>query len=185
MVTSIIPTSANMFLSIARMSLRWLYMVMLFLLQLHCNSTFVTIVILSTKISTIKNFQISYIFNENCTFAILNQKVAGSIPVWGSEIFSEFAKAWVAKKFSFNLPSCKSLDIYLILNLVTSPTLVPSEQNISDSLAVDTCTSGVLNFVSALAQIYCYGVVCLWVPWVNFFVNWVSQSETETTTYDC
>ena len=33
-----------------------------------------------------------------------------------------------------------------------------------------------------LAQIYCYGAVCLWV---NFFVNWVSHSETETTTYDC
>ena len=25
-------------------------------------------------------------------------------------------------------------------------------------------------------------VLCVWV---NFFVNWVSQSETETTTYDC
>ena len=28
------------------------------------------------------------------------QKVAGSIPVWGSEIFSGFAEAWVAQKFS-------------------------------------------------------------------------------------
>ena len=46
--------------------------------------------------------------------ATFNQKVAGSIPVWGSEIFSGFAKASVAKKFSFNLPSCKSLDTYVL-----------------------------------------------------------------------
>ena len=58
---------------------RWLYMVMLFLLQLTQLSPQ-----LSTKISTIKNFQISYIYNENCT------------------TFATF-------------------------NLVTSPTLVPSE----------------------------------------------------------
>ena len=30
----------------------------------------------------------------------VNQKVAGSIPIWGSEIFSGFVKAWVAKKYS-------------------------------------------------------------------------------------
>ena len=40
---------------------RWLYVVMLFLLQLTQLS-----LQLSTKISTIKNFQISYIYNENC-----------------------------------------------------------------------------------------------------------------------
>ena len=50
-----IPTSANMFLSIPQMSPRWLYMVMLFLLQLTQLSSQI-----STKISTIKNFQISY-----------------------------------------------------------------------------------------------------------------------------
>ena len=40
----------------------WLYMVMLFLLQLTQLSSQ-----LSTKISTIKNLQISYIYNENRT----------------------------------------------------------------------------------------------------------------------
>ena len=54
-----IPTSANMFLSIPA---RWLSMVMLSLLQLTQLSSQ-----LSTKISTIKNFQISYIYNENRT----------------------------------------------------------------------------------------------------------------------
>ena len=44
----------------------------------------------------------------------VDKKIEGSIPVWGSETFSGFAKAWVAKKLSFNLPSCKSLDIYKI-----------------------------------------------------------------------
>ena len=38
-----------------------------------------------------------------------DQKVAGSIPVWNSETFFWVCdKAWVAKQFSFNLPSCKS-----------------------------------------------------------------------------
>ena len=51
-----------MLLSISRMSPRWLYMVMFFLLQLTQLSSQ-----LSTKISTIKNFQISYMYNENRT----------------------------------------------------------------------------------------------------------------------
>ena len=60
-----IPTSANMFLSIPP---RWLSMVMLSLLQLTQLSSQ-----LSTKISAIKNFQISYIYNENrTTFATFN-----------------------------------------------------------------------------------------------------------------
>ena len=54
-----IPTSANMFLSIPP---RWLSMVMLSLLQLTQLSSQ-----LSTKKSTIKNFLISYIYNENRT----------------------------------------------------------------------------------------------------------------------
>ena len=82
-----IPTSANMFLSIPRMAPRWLYMVMLFLLQL-------------TQLSS----QISYIYNENRT------------------TFATFSR-------------------------VTSPTLVLSEQHISDSLAVDTCTPRVPIFI--------------------------------------
>ena len=52
----------NMLLSIPQMAPRWLYMVMFFLLQLTQLSSQ-----LSTKISTIKNFQISYIYNENRT----------------------------------------------------------------------------------------------------------------------
>ena len=39
-----------------------------------------------------------------------------SEPQTGIEL-TGFAKAWVAKTFSFNLPSCKSLDIYLILDI--------------------------------------------------------------------
>ena len=51
-----------MLLSIPRMAPRWLYMVMLFLLQLTQLSSQ-----LSTKISTTNNFQINYIYNENRT----------------------------------------------------------------------------------------------------------------------
>ena len=58
---------------------------------------------LLTKISTIKHFQISYIYNENHT------------------TFARFS-------------------------LVTSPTVVPSEWHIFDSLTVDTCTPGVPIF---------------------------------------
>ena len=75
-----------------------LYMVMLFLLQLIQLSSQ-----LSKNISTIKIFQISYIYNENRT------------------TFATFS-------------------------LVTSPTLVPSEQHISDSPAADTCTPRVPIF---------------------------------------
>ena len=46
-----------MLLSIPQMAPRWLYMTMLFLLQLTQLSSQ-----LSTKISTIKNFQINYIY---------------------------------------------------------------------------------------------------------------------------
>ena len=44
-----------------------------------------------------------------------DQKVAGSIPVWGSETFFWVCdKAWVrSKQFSFNLPSCKPSFIHI------------------------------------------------------------------------
>ena len=63
-----IPTPANMFLSIPRMAPCWLYMVMFFLLQLTELS-----LQLSTKISTIKNFQISYtIYNTKIAQRLLH-----------------------------------------------------------------------------------------------------------------
>ena len=78
-----IPTSANMLLSIPRMALRWLYIVMLFLLQLTQLSSQ-----LSTKISTIKNLQISYIYNENrTTFATFSLVMMVFFELFYSEQF--------------------------------------------------------------------------------------------------
>ena len=56
-----------MLLSIPGMAPRWLYMVMLFFLQLTQLS-----LQLSTKISTIKNFQISYIYTAKIAQRLLH-----------------------------------------------------------------------------------------------------------------
>ena len=45
--------------------------------------------------------------------------------------FSGFAKAWVANKFSFNLPSCKSLDIYVICGVLSSVEFSPKVQEMA------------------------------------------------------
>ena len=84
-----IPTSANMFLSIPP---RWLSMVMLSLLQLTQLSSQLT-----TKISTIKNFQISYIYKENRkTFATLPTLVLSEYKRISDSLAVDCMHAWRA-----------------------------------------------------------------------------------------
>ena len=63
-----------------------------------------------------------FFFHAPKTFNLTgDQKVAGSIPVWGSETFFWVCdKAWVySKQFSFNLPSCKSTSyVYIYITFI-------------------------------------------------------------------
>ena len=63
-----------------------------------------------------------FFFHAPKTFNLTgDQKVAGSIPIWGSETFFWVCdKAWVySKQFSFNLPSCKSTSyVYIYITFI-------------------------------------------------------------------